>query len=228
MIYWRSHTCIKNKQLAAPLWVVQTGSGQTQTTPQKFGSGSGQTQTFGGPKCLVLGEQQYFVWDVASQSRKWIDMPKIWKGHGPCPPWLRLWSLGLEKTALSLQSSRYKLSLSLTTTMTVCLWHIMSSFVQPGRFPAIERSWIVRQLQPSVVAQVERRQSQVFHVQVRAVCGCFLSQNRDGGGDFGPFDIALGNDRERIKRTQWKGLSREGSEQILLDCFDTKERSISA
>jgi len=25
---------------------------------------------FGGPKCLILGEQQYFVWDTASQSTK--------------------------------------------------------------------------------------------------------------------------------------------------------------
>jgi len=25
-----------------------------------------QYKNFGGPKCLILGEQQYFVWDTAS------------------------------------------------------------------------------------------------------------------------------------------------------------------
>jgi len=27
-------------------------------------------QKFGGSKCLILGEQHYFVWDTASQSTK--------------------------------------------------------------------------------------------------------------------------------------------------------------
>jgi len=27
-------------------------------------------KSFGGPKCLILGEQQYFLWDTTSQSTK--------------------------------------------------------------------------------------------------------------------------------------------------------------
>jgi len=42
----------------------------------------------GGPKCLILGEQQYFVWDTTTQSTKWLDILNILWGH--CP-WLRLW-----------------------------------------------------------------------------------------------------------------------------------------
>jgi len=34
-------------------------------SPKSWGS-----KTFGGPKCVILGEQQYFVWDTASQSTK--------------------------------------------------------------------------------------------------------------------------------------------------------------
>jgi len=34
-----------------------------------------------GTKCLILGDQQYFVWDTTSQSTKWIDILKIW-GYG--------------------------------------------------------------------------------------------------------------------------------------------------
>jgi len=33
-------------------------------------------------------QQQYFVWDTASQSTNWLDIPKIGGG----PPWLRLWT----------------------------------------------------------------------------------------------------------------------------------------
>jgi len=33
-------------------------------------------QNFGGPKLMTLGDQQYFVWDTASQSRKLRDMQK--------------------------------------------------------------------------------------------------------------------------------------------------------
>ena len=43
-----------------------------------------QPKTFlGRPKRLILGEQQYFVWDAASQSTKWLDMLKIWGGPWP-------------------------------------------------------------------------------------------------------------------------------------------------
>ena len=38
---------------------------------------------FGGTKCLILGEQQYFFWDTASQSAKWLLILKIW---GASPP----------------------------------------------------------------------------------------------------------------------------------------------
>jgi len=49
------------------------------------------TQNFKVPKYLVLGEQEYFVWNATSQSTKWRNIIKIW---GEChlgPPWLRLW-----------------------------------------------------------------------------------------------------------------------------------------
>jgi len=47
----------------------------------------------GGAKCLILGEEHYFVWKNASQSTKWLYFPKIWGGAWPLslPPWLRLW-----------------------------------------------------------------------------------------------------------------------------------------
>jgi len=35
---------------------------------------------------LILGEQQYFVWDTAAQSTKFLDILKIWGAKGPCPP----------------------------------------------------------------------------------------------------------------------------------------------
>jgi len=34
---------------------------------------------------LILGEQQYFLWDTASQSTKWLLIQKIW-GHDPLDP----------------------------------------------------------------------------------------------------------------------------------------------
>jgi len=37
----------------------------------------------GGAKCLIIGEKHYFVWDTASQSTKWLYVPKSWGGHGP-------------------------------------------------------------------------------------------------------------------------------------------------
>jgi len=36
----------------------------------------GQLKILGGSKCLILGEQQYFVGDTTS-STKWLDIPKI-------------------------------------------------------------------------------------------------------------------------------------------------------
>jgi len=36
---------------------------------------------------LTLGEQQYFVWDTASQSTKLLDVLKVW---GAWPPGLPL------------------------------------------------------------------------------------------------------------------------------------------
>jgi len=42
-------------------------------------------KNFGGPKCLILGEQQYFVWDTASQSTKLLYVLNIW-GVWPLGP----------------------------------------------------------------------------------------------------------------------------------------------
>ena len=42
---------------------------------------------FWGEECLTLGEHLYFLWDTASQSKKWLDMLKNWGGKAP---WLRL------------------------------------------------------------------------------------------------------------------------------------------
>jgi len=49
-------------------------------------------KNFGGPKCLILGEQQYFVWDTASQSTKLLYVLNIWGVWPPRSPWLRLWT----------------------------------------------------------------------------------------------------------------------------------------
>jgi len=45
-------------------------------------------QKFWGQKFLILGEQQYFVWDAASQSTKRLDMLKISGRHGPLGPFM--------------------------------------------------------------------------------------------------------------------------------------------
>jgi len=42
-----------------------------------------QPKIFLGPKHLILGKQQYFVWDTASQSTKWLDILKIWEALPP-------------------------------------------------------------------------------------------------------------------------------------------------
>jgi len=36
-----------------------------------------QPKNLGGPKCLILGEEHYFVWKNASQSTKWLYFLKI-------------------------------------------------------------------------------------------------------------------------------------------------------
>jgi len=36
------------------------------------------------PKCLILGEPQYFVWDTVTESIKWLDIRKI---GGNMAPW---------------------------------------------------------------------------------------------------------------------------------------------
>jgi len=46
--------------------VVQRYSGSVAQPAQYVFGG----QKFGGPKCLILGEQQYFLWGTASQSAK--------------------------------------------------------------------------------------------------------------------------------------------------------------
>jgi len=42
-----------------------------------------QTKIVDGSKYLILGEQEYFVWDTASLSTKWLDILKIWRVYGP-------------------------------------------------------------------------------------------------------------------------------------------------
>ena len=46
----------------------------------------GQLKILGGSKYLILGEQQHFVWDTTSYSSKWLDIVKVWGGHGPLVP----------------------------------------------------------------------------------------------------------------------------------------------
>jgi len=56
------------------------------TMPSQWRS---QTKRSGGPKCLILGEQQYFIWDTASQSTKLLTILKIGKGMAPWAPLAR-------------------------------------------------------------------------------------------------------------------------------------------
>jgi len=57
--------------------------------------GHGQPKILSGSKCLILGEQQYFVSDTASKY-KMIRYSKIFgRAMAPCPPWLRLCTCGL-------------------------------------------------------------------------------------------------------------------------------------
>jgi len=57
-----------------------------------FGSGRPSTKFFGGQKnwagqkCLIVGEQQYLVWDTACQSTKWLDMLKFFRAWLRGPP----------------------------------------------------------------------------------------------------------------------------------------------
>jgi len=51
---------------------------------------------------LISGEQQYFVWDTAFQSPKWLYVINIWWGMGP---WPRLCVNGVSKiTKVALSS----------------------------------------------------------------------------------------------------------------------------
>ena len=52
---------------------------QWRSQPKNFW----RTKFWGGTKCLVLGEQQYFLWDTASQSAKWLLVQKF---RGAWPP----------------------------------------------------------------------------------------------------------------------------------------------
>jgi len=53
-------------------------------------SGVASPKLLGG-KYFALDEQQYFVWDTVSPSKKWLDMVKIIGGEWPHGlPWLRL------------------------------------------------------------------------------------------------------------------------------------------
>ena len=61
---------------------------------ETFHSGQWRSQTnilegqniWGGPKCLIVGEQQYFVCDTVYQSPKWLDMLKKLKNIAPGTP----------------------------------------------------------------------------------------------------------------------------------------------
>jgi len=51
-------------------------------------NGVASPEIWGGPKCLILGEQHYFVWKNASQSTKWLYFLRF--GGSPWPLWLTL------------------------------------------------------------------------------------------------------------------------------------------
>ena len=70
------------------------------------------------PKCLILREQQYFVWDTASQSTKWLDMLKIW---GDMAPWLRLWYIILQYYFFDQLRLKTEIEFVLYAVLLVCV-----------------------------------------------------------------------------------------------------------
>jgi len=50
---------------------------------------NGRCSGVANPKCLIFGEQQYFLWDTTSQSTKLLDILNI---LGAMAPWLCLWA----------------------------------------------------------------------------------------------------------------------------------------
>jgi len=46
----------------------------------------GAAKKFRGTRFLTLGEQQYFVWDIASQNTELLGMLKIWGAWTPGTP----------------------------------------------------------------------------------------------------------------------------------------------
>jgi len=46
----------------------------------------GEDKNVGSLKCLTLARNSIFVWDAASQSKKSLDMLKIWGNYGPLAP----------------------------------------------------------------------------------------------------------------------------------------------
>jgi len=59
--------------LPAYLWL-----NQWRSQPKNLGGQKG-----GGAKCMISGEQHYFLWKNVSQSTKWLYFPEIFGGHGP-------------------------------------------------------------------------------------------------------------------------------------------------
>jgi len=72
----------------------------------------GGSKIWGRLKCRILGEQQYFVWDTAFQSAKWLDILKIVGTWTLGPPWLRLWPLHGPQQSRRAWHYRTKFSLS--------------------------------------------------------------------------------------------------------------------
>jgi len=71
---------------------VPTSFHESQSVAQPARNFVWGQKILGEPKFLILGQQQYFLWDAASQSTKWLHIQKIWGAWFRWPPWLRLWS----------------------------------------------------------------------------------------------------------------------------------------
>ena len=64
-----------------------------------------QPKIGGGAKCLILGEQQYFVWDTASQSTKWLNTLKIVGGYAYDQNKMSLVKLLCRRRSVSMQAT---------------------------------------------------------------------------------------------------------------------------
>jgi len=79
---WHAFPWVQSVGLSTPIFLRTFWSyGRT--------SGVASRKVGGGPKCLILGEKHYFVWDTASKTTKWLYVPKIFGVWPPWSPWLR-------------------------------------------------------------------------------------------------------------------------------------------